>query len=405
MTIQKITTSQGRKVYFGTSTDIEEINKLRSEVTHLERVKAVGRLAASVAHDFNNMLSPILGHAELVQLTEALSPDGEESIHQIMVAAKRSRELVSQLLSLGRKQIFQPRPNDLCEMAREAEGLLSRVLRENIEFSIRLMDSPCFVRVDPSHMQNIILNLSTNAQDAMPKGGKLVITVGKKELPVDEEAFDGATRWYGEISISDNGEGIPPEIREQMFEPFFSTKGDLGTGLGLATVHSSVKQHEGVVKVYSEPGVGTTIRIFLPSSDPPDARQRQDADHGAELRDLSILVAEDNPLVRHVVETILKKHRCRVESFSSPSQAISFLENNPRDYDLLITDMVLPDSNGLSFSEQMQTRQPGIKTLLMSGYPLDLISENGEIHTSHRLIQKPFSSRELIHAIYEVMDK
>lgn len=402
MAAQVATDPHGNRCFVGTSLDVTDLKRLASELRHFQKMELMGRLAASVAHDFNNLLSPIMGFTELM-LQDEVSSSHRDHLESMLSAAKHSRELTRQLLAASRKQVLNPQPTDLVRATQELKGILQRILRENVSLELFNGVPSSWVLVDPSQLQQILMNLVLNALDAMPSGGHITVEIGQREIgaELEGEHLELTPGQFGEIVVSDNGEGMSEETCQRAFEPFFSTKGEVGTGLGLATVHGIVKQHGGNIWVYSEPGQGTTFKIYLPTVKPTGEVVESPSKTGlaSSQKGRRILLVEDNDHVRNVVEQILKRAEYEVDSFGSFEPAISWLKEERPKLDLLLTDVVLPDANGLQLAEAVQHLVPSIGILYMSGYTDNVVVHRGILKEGIDLLQKPISARELLERI------
>ena len=379
-----------------------------SQYYQAQKVEAIGRLAGGVAHDLNNLLSPIIGYGEILLLDSKHDDKTRESISQIVKAGLRARDLVSQLLAFSRKQTLEYKPVDLNATITGFEKLIRRTIREDIEIEIILAPSVRTIQADTGQIEQVIMNLVVNAQDAMPDGGKLTIETG--EVFLDEE-YTNVHRGvkpgeYAVLAISDTGHGIDTETREKIFDPFFSTKGENGTGLGLATVYGIVTQHGGNILIYSEPDHGTTFKVYLPI--PKDARTESEAEkkpitnlNGTE----NILLVEDNEQVRDLVETVLKRYGYTILAASSGEDALKIMETDSSRLDLLLTDVVMPGLNGRELFEIAVKRHPDIKVLYMSGYTENVIAHRGVLDEGILFIQKPFTAQGLALRVREALER
>lgn len=400
MAIQTSTADDGSTVFVGTSLDVSELSHLRNELHQLQKVEALGGLAAGVAHDFNNLLVPIQGYVDLAIEDPRLPEDLRAHLEQIQIAGARAADLTAQLLAISRKQILAPRPTDLNEAAREAGRLLQRVLRANIRLTIDTAAEPCRVVVDPSQLQQVLLNLMSNAQDAMPNGGDLRLGVRDCELSAADcrARVGGRPGRYGEVVVADSGTGIDAATLRQVFEPFFSTKGRSGTGLGLATVRGIVEQHQGHVWVDTQPGAGTTFRVYLPLTTDAEGPPLQEAPREAAVasaRPAQILVVEDDEMVRTLTRTILEHAGYAVATAHDGASARAWLADCDGALDLLLCDVVLPDLRGPELAEAVVGRHPQARVLFMSGYTDDALGADGQLAPGVDLLEKPFAAREL----------
>ncbi len=385
----------------------EEKACLESQIHQVQKLDSIGRLAGGVAHDLNNMLSPILGYGEL--LLDDFSPDDQrrENIDQILGAGYRARDLVRQLLAFSRKQTLEYKTLNLNKTIRDFESLLRRTIREDIDLEIISSPDIRTITADIGQIMQVIMNLSLNAQDAMPDGGILTFETALVELDAGYVADHPGSKvgQYVMLAVSDTGCGMDEETREHIFEPFFSTKGDKGTGLGLATVYGIVKQHEGNIWVDSEPERGTTFKVYLPVAGVKQVEIKNDEKKPvAELEGSeTILVVEDNVQVRQLTDNILKRQGYKPLLAGSGSEALTILASHNRPVDLLLTDVVMPDINGKELFLQVAEKYPDIRVLYMSGYTNDVIAHRGILDEGVRFIQKPFTIQGLSAKIREVL--
>lgn len=386
--------------------DVTDNKRAEEQLRQALKMESVGRLAAGVAHDFNNLLSPILGYSEM--LLEEVPGDSEshESLAQIKTAAERARDLTRQLLSFGRKQVLCLAPVDVNDTIREISKLLRRTLRENIELQAILSAVPRVVMADKGQLEQLLMNLALNAQDAMPQGGKLCIETGAMECTEAGTADmeDMPPGRYALLTIKDNGCGMNEETKSRIFEPFFSTKGNFGTGLGLATVYGIVKQHGGHIGVESQIGYGTTFRIYLPMTDrqlaePAKLEPAPSGHRGTE----TILVVEDNDMVGRMAVNVLEQRGYAVLLASNGPAALRILRKQNTPIDLLLTDVVMPGMNGKELYQEASRCCPGLKVLFMSGYAEDVIAHHGMLDPGINFIGKPFSAEGLTRKVYEVL--
>ena len=404
--VARLTTNRGPRVLVCLE-DITEKKRLETRYAQAQRLESVGQLAGGVAHDFNNMLSVILGYAGMLK-----GDLGEASVHREMVseiqkAAERSRNLTRQLLAFSRKQTLELRPVDLCRIVGEMEKMLRRTVREDIAFNWHPGDAPCRTLADVGRIEQVLMNLVVNAADAMPDGGSLTVETAAVRLDAAyAEARPGVVPGpYVMLAVSDTGQGIDPEIRERIFDPFFTTKGKhQGTGLGLATVYGIVKQHGGNVWVYSEPGRGTTFKVYLPHAD-GEARSAEKQPDGPPPADQSatVLVVEDDRSVRQLVRSMLDRHGYTVIEAETASAAIDKARRHGSPIHLLLTDVVMPEMKGPEVHERVRQWHPEIRVLYTSGYTENVISRQGVLMEGVRFIQKPFSRVDLLRKVAEAI--
>ena len=397
------------------SSDITERKRLEREREKLEeqfhqsqKLESVGRLAGGVAHDLNNLLVPILGYGEM--LLEDLEADDSRkaSIEQIVEAGKRSRDIVHQLLAFSRKQALNFKALDLNKVLTGFEGLLRRTIREDIEIKIHTVSQVPLIRGDIGQLEQVIMNLTVNSQDAMPRGGTLTFRIFTTELDENFAATHKGVKpgKYVVLSVQDSGLGMDEETCEHIFEPFFSTKGEQGTGLGLSTVYGIVKQHGGNIWVSSEKDNGTIFKIYLPVSEETTIQEDEAVGEPLNLEGSeTILLVEDNKQVRTLACTILSRLGYEVIDSANGKDALRILRNYDGSVHLLLTDVVMPEMAGNLLFEQVSQQVPGIKVLYMSGYPNDVISHRGILDEGVNFIQKPFSVHDLAVRVRASLDE
>jgi CheY-like chemotaxis protein len=361
-------------------------------------MEAVGQLVGGIAHDFNNLLTVITGTIDLLAEGVADKPHLLSIARLIGEAADRGAELTGHLLAFARKQPLQPHDTDINGLVTAAEGLFRRALGEQIEIEALLEQSAWPALVDPTQLTTALLNLAINARDAMPSGGKL--TLETKNVVLDD-SHAGMNRDiqpgnYVMIAVSDTGNGIPEAILDRVFEPFFSTKAaGKGTGLGLSMVYGFVKQSSGHIKIYSEAGQGTTIRIYLPRSSMPSEQAATALERPVEGGSETVLVVEDDPLVLTYVTARLENLGYRILQAANAAEAIAIVERGVR-FDLLFTDVIMSGSmNGRELADEMARRRPGVKVLFTSGYTEDAIVHHGRLDPGVLLLTKPYRNAEL----------
>jgi PAS domain S-box-containing protein len=387
--------------------DITRELELEERFRQTERLESVGRLAAGVAHDLNNLLSPVLGYSELLLDELDHSEDLRQQVQVIKESAERSRDLIHQLLAFARKQVFEIKVLDLRRVVGGMEKLLRRTIRENIE--IKYFSSPeiCRVSADAGQVGQVLMNLAVNAQDSMPDGGAITIEVSLAELD-EEYCLTRASATPGKyvmMAVSDNGSGMDEETQQHIFEPFFTTKKDQGTGLGLATVYGIVKQHGGNIWVYSEPGKGTTFKVYLPFTEGEEASESAPAIPISTMRGSeTILVVEDNEMMRNMVRRILEKLGYAVFTAANGQEALERLAAHTEPLHLLLTDVIMPDMNGKVLFGRLQEEYPELRVLFMSGYTANVIAHHGVLEEGIHFIQKPFAARALAEKIRRVLD-
>ncbi len=394
--------------------DISERKRVEAERLDLERhmaesqrLEGLGILAGGVAHNFNNLLTVILGHAELLKEALPRDPATTSSVQEILKAGDRSRELVSRLLSLGRRQVLELRPLDVNAVIRESGAMLRQALRENISLDHRLSTSPCPVAADPARIEQVLLNLALNAQDAMPREGRI-------EIATTEVLLEGALarRYndlppgrYVQLGFSDTGQGMDKETLTKIFTPFFTTKEQgKGTGLGLFTVYGIVKQHNGTIEVESHLGAGTRFSIYLPrielpAEEAPPAREMP----RAEGRETIVLVEDEEP-IRRMLSHQLRSLGYTVMEASDGIAALQTLSEHGKAAHILVTDVVMPGMNGTDLRDHLRKQMPHLKVLFMSGYAKEVLSSHFPGEKDMELMTKPFTGRALASRIREILD-
>ncbi|WP_163338218.1 PocR ligand-binding domain-containing protein [Desulfopila sp. IMCC35008] len=387
----------------------EEQAKLEALLRQSQKIEAIGQLAGGVAHDLNNMLSPIIGYAELLLLESDQKKKNKKAINGIINAGFKARDLVQQLLAFGRKQTLDFVPADLNSVVLEFQELLRRTVREDIEITTQISDTSAPVRADIRQLEQVIMNLVVNAQDAMPLGGKLIIETSRVFLPQKDTHLEivPSPGEYIKLSVRDTGCGIPENIRSQVFEPFFSTKGDKGTGLGLATVYGIITQHKGTVSIENTQGSsGTAISVYLPvSADKSPPQQIKKPKHSLLEGDETILLVEDNQQVLEMTESLLKQKGYTVLTAADGNQGIGIIHKYEGQIHLLLTDVVMPNLNGKDLYLKAKEVKQDLEVLYMSGYSDDVISHQGMLEEGTNFIQKPFSASALHIKIRDILDK
>jgi PAS domain S-box-containing protein len=397
----------GRRFYHEVIRDVAERRQLEASLRQAQRMEAIGRLAGGIAHDFNNILTVIIAYAEGC-LDAALEPSVRDDITQIHQAGRRAARLTSQLLAFSRRQMMRAVSIDVNDVVRGCRPMLSRIIGADVEFETSLDPRTPNVIADPSQVEQILMNLVVNARDAMPNGGRLTIETSPVEL---DEAFveqhhGSRTGRHALISVSDSGVGMDDATTARVFEPFFTTKPPgQGTGLGLAMVYGIVKQSSGSVWVYSTPGQGTSIRIYLPATDTPAAVLAESGEPARTTGTERILLVEDEEAVRQVFERLLREAGYTVAVAEDGQQALAAVERADAPFDLLLTDMVMPGVNGRDLARTLRARQPGLRVLLMSGYAESAITINqGLLAPGDRFLSKPATTEELRRTVREVLD-
>lgn len=387
----------------------EERRKLEGQVRQAQKMESIGLLAGGVAHDFNNLLTPILGYADILSLGLEEADERKMQLRQISLAAERAREVVQRLLAFSRKQVLELKTADLGDIIRKFETMLRRTIRENIEIHVKISPDLCPVKADPGQIEQVLLNLSINAQDAMPAGGHLLIEADNIHLDPDSplRSRDIQPGDHVMISVRDSGEGMDEEVIKHIFEPFYTTKElGRGTGLGLSTAYGIIKQHNGTITASSVTGSGSTFRIFLPQvvlegGEMPEEDFLPDAiAPGNE----TILVAEDNEMVMSLACDMLTQMGYTVLAAGNPERCIDLAKQHDGVIHLLLTDFIMPRMNGKELYDVLKKQQPSLKVIFMSGYASDLIGNQDFINRENSFIQKPFSLQKLSEIIRRTLD-
>lgn len=388
--------------------DLTERKKLEQQLFLSQRLEAIGRLAGGVAHDFNNVLMAIMGSSELLLRDLDVEHPGRLEVDEIKNAARRAANLTRQLLAFSRRQVLEPRVLDLSDVAREIEKMLRRLIGEDIELVTVYDGELGSVEADPGQIEQVLMNLAVNARDAMPEGGKLTIETANVEL--DEEYAGGhepvKPGSYVMLAMSDTGVGMDAETRSRIFEPFFSKKeGREGTGLGLATVYGIVKQSGGYIWVYSEPGEGTTFKIYLPRVD-AEAQGPTQVETDGEVRGgtENVLLVEDEEAVRALISEYLRRFGYSVREAREPAEAIELSERHGETIELLVTDVVLPGMGGRELANRLVASRPGLRVLYLSGYPDQALLHRGRLEPGLAFLQKPFTPDALARKVRQVLD-
>jgi signal transduction histidine kinase len=382
----------------------EELSRTQDQLVQAQKMEAVGRLAGGIAHDFNNLLTVIQGRSELALGRPEDTDQLRRSLELIRETAERATALTRQLLAFSRRQVLQPQILDISAVVENVRTMLIRLIGEHIELVTQLDPHRARVKADRAQLEQVLLNLVVNARDAMPDGGRLTIQTASVEL--DEAMTDGRPGGYVMLAVQDTGRGMSGEIKARIFEPFFTTKEvGKGTGLGLATVYGIVKQHEGYVAVDSEPGHGTTFRIYLPRAAGHIATIRPRAAAGQPTRGAeTILLVEDEAEVRALAREIIEQQGYTVLEAASGIEALSICGHRPGPIDLLLTDVVMPQMSGRELADRLVSARPDMKVLYMSGYTDDAIVHHGVLDLGKAFLQKPFKAESLARKVREVLD-
>lgn len=382
--------------------DVTERKKLEEQLRQSHKMEAIGLLAGGVAHDFNNLLTVINGFCDILISQHGDKTPASEQLIAIRDAGEKAADLTSQLLAFSRKAIVEPKVLDLNERIESTFRMLRRLIGSHIRLETELDQSLDRIRIDPTQLDQVVMNLAVNAHDAMPRGGVFKIATENIKLSIDGEPTS-----YVELVVSDSGEGMPAEVRDRVFEPFFTTKGlGKGTGLGLATVHGIVSQAGGNITVESELGVGTTFRIRFPAVTEKSKLIQPTIEKGVGPRGAeTVLLAEDEPAVRRLACLALEMQGYTVLHAESGPKALAISRAYEGKIDLLVTDVVMPEKGGRDLAEEIRQLRPGIRVLFVSGYSDDEIFRHGVERSTAAFLQKPFTTRALASKVREVLDQ
>ena len=389
--------------------DITEQMRIEEQLRQAQKMEAIGQLAGGVAHDFNNILSAIVGYAHLTLMKLADDDPLKDNLEQILGASERAATLTQSLLTFSRKQVMSPKPVDLNEIVKGLDKFLVRLIREDIGIRMRCSSGCLAIFADKGQIEQMVINLVTNARDAMPSGGHIMIDTG--ELFIDDSFTEahgfGSNGKYAFIYVSDTGQGMDEKTRRRIFEPFFTTKGPgKGTGLGLSMVYGVIKRHKGYIDIYSEPGLGSTFKLYLPLLEGGISVEEA---HGeiayAPLQKGSgtILVAEDDPQIRRLNSTVLRENGYTVIEAVDGEDAVRKFTANAGGIQLLITDCIMPRKNGKEAYDEIRMKAPSIKAIFLSGYAEDVISTEGFLEQGINFIVKPVTPSELLKKVKEVL--
>ncbi|MGA3176582.1 MAG: PAS domain S-box protein [Candidatus Acidiferrum sp.] len=400
--------SNSRPVMEGIIVDITERKQLETQLQQSRKMEAVGRLAGGIAHDFNNLLTIITGYTELALSRPTVPPEIRSDIERIENAAGRAAGLVRQLLAFSRRQVMQPKTIDLNAIVLNLDKLLRRLMDDNVEMVTQVPENVGKVKADPAQIEQVIMNLVVNARDAMPNGGRLVVETSNADLDASyaENHVSMKPGRYVMLAVSDTGVGMDRRTIAHIFEPFYTTKeSGRGTGLGLSTVYGIVKQSGGYIWVYSEPGKGSTFKVYLPRVDGPieepgATQPRALSQRGA----ATILLVEDEQEVRDLIHTVLAVHGYDVIPARDPQHAEQLAVSYAGEIHLLLTDVVMPGTSGRELASRVSPHRPGIRVLFMSGYTENVITSGGMLEKGLAFLQKPFSPAVLVEKVREVLN-
>ena len=387
---------------------LEELKLTHLQLFQAQKMEAIGQLAGGIAHDFNNILTAIIGFGNLLKMELKKDDPLRSYASQILSAAERAANLTQALLAFSRKQIISPKPVHLNEIIQCVKNILSRIIGEDIELSTVLTDKNLVVMADSGQLEQVLMNITTNARDAMPRGGSLTIRTNRVQLDyefIKRHGF-GSPGLYALLSIEDTGIGIDGKTRDRIFEPFYTTKEvGKGTGLGLAMVYGIIKHHNGYINVYSEPDRGTIFKIYLPliKSIVEDGKKAflPIIERGTE----TILVAEDDDQVRGLLKDVLEGFGYTVLEAEDGQDALIVYKENEKTIKLLILDVILPKKNGKEIYDEIKKERPDMRIIFMSGYDANVINKKGVLEEGLDFISKPILQDDLLRKVREVLDK
>jgi PAS domain S-box-containing protein len=410
ISLSPVGTAEGPLV-FATVVDITARKSAEQELLQAQKMESIGRLAGGIAHDFNNMLSAIRGFAELLHDDLELDPmppvsELQHSVEAVRGAADRAAVLTAQLLAFSRRQVLAPTPLNLALAVRAVEPMLRRLIGEQVHLALSLDAGTGIVRADPGQVDQILLNLVVNARDAMPGGGTVTVETGNVtfEEPYAIEHFELAPGQYVMLAVTDTGSGMERETREHIFEPFFTTKDQgRGTGLGLATIYGIVRQSGGHIWLYSEPGKGTSFKLYFPRVE--ITAEEAQAPTTPEARSVSglVLVVEDEPAVREYTTTVLERKGFRVVAVENAAEALAWLETTDEPMDALVTDVVMPGLSGPQLAKQIAQRGQPMGLVLVSGYTEETLDLADLLARGAVFVAKPFTPLDLVRAVSAAM--
>jgi len=388
--------------------DITEMKKLEQQLIHSQKMEAVGQLAGGIAHDFNNIVTAIIGYGNLILMKLSEDDSTRHFAEQILVTADRATELTQGLLTFSRKKVLNMQPVKLSDIINGFQSFLARIIGEQIEITTELYGEPIFVYVDCSQIEQVLMNLATNARDAMVQGGRLSVSTEIRELDDDfvSKHGYGEPGWYACISVTDTGVGMDEETVKKIFEPFFTTKeAGKGTGLGLSIAYGIIKEHNGYILAYSRLGTGTTFRIYLPIIESVEQRREIPKYLEPQGGHETVLIAEDDTQVREITAKLLTGYGYKVIQAEDGEDAIRKFEEFQGSVHLMILDVLMPNKGGREVAEAVCCISSGIKVLFNSGYPLDLLVNKHILTENADFFTKPIAPRELLRKVREVLDR
>jgi PAS domain S-box-containing protein len=411
LALSPIRAADGRLTHFvGVLTDVSDQKRLEAQLRQAQKLEAIGRLAGGVAHDFNNVLTVILGYSDMLLGRLGGKDPSRPLIEEVAKAGQRAAGLTNQLLAFSRKQVLTPVPLSLNTLVADMDKMLRRLIGEDIEFTTELDRTVHEIKVDPGQIGQVVMNLVVNARDAMPEGGKIAIRTANVSVTSgchDPSAPELPSGSYVLLDVSDTGCGMDEATRARIFEPFFTTKEQgMGTGLGLATVYGIIKQSGGYIYVQSEPGCGATFKIYFPSIVAPrEATAETTPPSLSSDTKATVLVVEDEDAVRTIVAHALARSGHTVLQARSGADALEVGARHPGRIDLLVTDVVMPQMSGCQLAERLAASRPAMKVLYISGYTDEAIVRHGLLSAQLSFLQKPFTGDVLVQRVNQVLDQ
>jgi len=392
--------------------DVTEKRSLEEQLRQVQKMEAIGTLAGGVAHDFNNLLTAIMGYSTLIKMRATPGDPILHHVDAILGVTERGAHLTQSLLAFSRKQVMDPKPMDLNQLVRRIEGILRRIIGEDILLATSLLPGELMVRADPGQIEQVLMNLVANSRDAMPRGGRIQIATACTEAPEQRLRLGGgeAAVPCARMVVSDSGHGMDETLRSKIFEPFFTTKElGKGTGLGLAIVYGILKQHGGDISVTSEVGTGTTFEILLPLL-PRDIRSDWIAEASGDL-DLPrggsevVLMAEDDPTIRSLMAGVLADFGYHVLQAGDGKEALALFREHSQDIDLLLTDVIIPNCTGVELTRQVRLARPGLPVIMISGYAPEILERHGRLEPKVHFLRKPIDPFSVLRTLREVLDR
>jgi len=389
--------------------DVTEQNRYEARLRQAQKMEAIGQLAGGIAHDFNNLLQAIIGYGEMLQVNMGTGGDSALFLEELLAAAERAAGLTRQLLTFGRRQVIDPKPTNINDVVREMMRLLRRLIGEHVELELQLAERLPLIKADRGQLEQILINLCVNARDAMPLGGRILVytkCIAPEQLAA--LAIEGKFRSGAEVvqlTVSDTGYGMSPDVLSHIFEPFFTTKEQgKGTGLGLATVHGIMEQHQGCVQVRSAPGLGTTFDLYFVATEEPMTKVVSTASRALPGEGETILLAEDEDRVRQLTRQILERSGYRVIAAANGEEALGLFEQHGAEIDMLLLDVVMPRMGGPALWERIRAVRPDIPCLFASGYSDTIVHEGAVVAEGINLLQKPFMADQLLARVRAILD-